>query len=130
MLIFIKKFWLSIIWTIIIIVFCSLPSSNLPRTSIINIPHFDKILHFGIYFILSLIILYELKIKTSKNKMVFIITGLFSFTLGLLIEIEQQYLISSRTGDLYDLIADILGTVIGIIFFQVLITVSRKYIVK
>jgi len=130
MLNFIKKYWLSIIWSIIIIIFCSLPSSNLPRNRMINIPHLDKILHFGIYFILSLLILYETKIKTGKNKKIFILTGLFSFVLGLLIEIEQQYLISSRTGDLYDLLADILGSITGIFFFVFLTRLFKKFIAK
>ncbi len=130
MLVFLKKYWLSIIWSIIIIIFCSLPSSNIPRNRIINIPHLDKILHFGIYFILSLLILYETKIKTGKNKIVFILTAVFSFVLGLLIEIEQQYLISSRTGDLYDLLADIIGAISGILFFVLLTKFYQKYIVK
>jgi len=130
MLVFLKKYWLSIIWSIIIIIFCSLPNSNIPRNRIISIPHFDKIIHFGIYFILSLLILYETKIKIGKKKTVFIFTSIFSFVLGLLIEIEQHYLINSRTGDLYDLIADVLGTITGIIFFVLLTRLFKRYVVK
>ncbi len=107
MFLLLKKNWKSSIWTIIILIFCSLPSSNLPRTSIINIPHFDKILHFGIFFFLALLFCFE-----NKN-IVYIF--IFSFALGLFIEIEQHYLISSRSGDIIDLIADTIGATVGII---------------
>ena len=115
------KFWKTILFSIIILILCLLPSSGVSHSGI-NIPYFDKILHFGFYFLLSIIFIYDFKFfkkreyKFRKIIIVFLVCVIF----GALIEILQHYLIESRSGDIVDLLADTLGIIFGISFMRIL----------
>ncbi len=78
----------------------------------------DKVIHFIIFFFLSLNISY----KYFDTKKLFILLGL-GILLGWLTEIIQQY-IPGRNYDNYDIVADSLG----IIFGYLLYTVNPKFL--
>ena len=121
---YIKKYWKTIIFSLIILILCILPQNDIPESRI-NIPHFDKILHFGVYFILAIIFSFELqKLYSIFSKILIIL--IYSFILGAAIEIIQNYLIETRSGDWFDLIADIVGSIVGIGVF-ILLHKLRKF---
>jgi VanZ family protein len=100
----------SVVWAIIIFIFCTMPSGHIPR---MKIPYMDKIVHFGFFFIQSLWLSLFLNFQT-KNSYSRIIrrSTLLAFVYGGLIEILQDN-VFRRTGDVYDLLADILGGLAG-----------------
>ena len=108
---FIKKFWKPLAWTVIILILCLMPRSVEPQPSwLIQIPHFDKIVHWSLYAILSFLMYLS---KQEKQKIVFfIINILFAFVLGGSIELIQPYV--GRSKELMDLIADMVGSICGI----------------
>lgn len=122
---FLKNYWLTIIWTIIIVYVCSLPSSDIPKTKLFIIPHFDKIFHFGVYFVLAIFMLLEIR-NNKPNARKYWIVGIFTFILGFLIELEQHYIISGRSGNYADLIADTLGLILGMILFWIFEKKGKK----
>jgi len=80
------------------------------------IPDVDKIVHFGMYFILAAILKIEAKIDDMK---IFLFTILF----GGIIEIFQSLLTNYRSGDPNDLLFDFLGA----IFFCSLYEIRQTY---
>jgi VanZ family protein len=113
-----KLFWRNILWAIIIFILCSIPGDDLPKTSLITIPHFDKIVHFGMFFIMGIFLFAELSIQTNLKRIS--ITGIILLlitTYGGLIEYLQQNYFVHRSGDYWDLTADILGGVFAIIMY-------------
>lgn len=111
-------FWRNIIWAIVIFVLCSIPGNELPKTSLITIPHFDKIVHFGMFFIMGIFLIAELKIQTQlKRHFVIGIVLLLIAAYGGLIEYLQQNHFVNRSGDHIDLFADITGGVFAIIMY-------------
>ncbi len=54
---FLKSTYKAIIWAIIIMVACTIPGNEVKKASFIHIPNFDKIVHLGFYFILSILII-------------------------------------------------------------------------
>ena len=42
--------WANVIWFLIIFVLCALPGEDIPDPRL-NIPHLDKVVHFGMFFI-------------------------------------------------------------------------------
>lgn len=85
------------------------------KNSFINIPHFDKIVHFGIYFVLCSIIIFEtglLKEKYTFTALFYIF--LISVSYGILMEIMQEYVFIKRSNDIFDVIANSTGTVFSI----------------
>ena len=116
---------LCIAWTILIFVLCTIPPSNIPKIKIANI---DKAAHFGFFFIQSVLLSLLLRFWLGKRKVqIIFFSTLQAFIYGGLIEFLQDRFFN-RTGDLYDLIADVLGG-----FFGALIIASaykkkvRKY---
>lgn len=112
----IKHFIRSFIWGVLILFLCLLPKSNVPKVQIITIPHFDKWVHAGMFFIFTFLLLLDFKsiinLWEEKKRYVSIIFGI-TLVHGGLIEILQNYLSPTRSGDWFDWYADIAGTVFG-----------------
>jgi len=113
-----KLFWRNILWAIVIFILCSIPGNDLPKASLIPIPHFDKIVHFGMFFIMGIFLFAELSIQTNLKRIT--ITGIITLLIALyggLIEYLQQNYFIHRSGDYWDLTADILGGLFAIIMY-------------
>ena len=86
------------------------PADNIPHFFFVRIPYFDKIIHlilFGIWF-------YSLQYGFVKTKAISlrysILFNLLVITIyGGVLELIQAWYITGRTGDWYDLLADISG---------------------
>ncbi|BAX80190.1 VanZ family protein [Labilibaculum antarcticum] len=114
-----KLFWRNIIWAMVIFILCSIPGNDLPKTSLIAIPHFDKIVHFGMFFVMGIFLFAELSIQTKLKRIT--ITGIILLLIAIyggLIEFLQQYYFINRSGDYWDLTADVLGGVFATIMYS------------
>lgn len=80
-------------------------------TYIPKIPYFDKIAHLGMYFILTVVLCYELYRQRHlfKNKVMSVFALSFPILYGGLMELLQAYFFPPRTGDWADWIADAIG---------------------
>ena len=118
---------LSIIWTIVIFVLCTMPPSGIPE---VRIPYLDKIAHFGIFFVQSVLLSLLFNFQSRKSYFqIILLSTLLAFAYGGLIEILQSEFFN-RTGDFYDLIADILGGFAGAIAYPTILRLFRKLIKK
>ena len=108
----------SIVWAIIIFVLCTMPQSDLPQ---VKVPNIDKIAHFGCFLILSVFLSLLLHIKTRlKFLHIILFSTLLAFIYGGSIEILQSRFFN-RTGDVKDLIADVLGGFVGALMYPVVL---------
>ena len=120
---FIKSFWPAIIWGLFIFILSSFPGDDIPKSFIINIPFADKIIHFFLYFLLVILILIG-SLKKSKTTLT-IRKFLFAFSIsllyGILLEILQDLVFIMRGADLLDIIANAVGSFIGLLTFYYII---------
>ncbi len=79
-------------------------------------PHADKIVHFIMYFFLQVLCMRHNGILNLKNKTT-LIFGLVIFY-GIFLELVQGYFLVDRFFENYDIIANITGAFIGIVFFN------------
>lgn len=103
------NFKLTIVVTILILVGILMPGDAVPS---VGIPGMDKIVHFGMFFTLTGTFYLEYLMNYKKlPKVVYVIlsVGLFA----LLTEIMQLFA-SSRSYDLKDLLADMIGCIAAI----------------
>lgn len=106
----------NIVWAIVIFILCTLPGQDLPDPHL-NIPHLDKIVHFGMFFIMALLLCNELEYQTRFSlRKIFLISVSVIFLYGGIIEILQKYFFN-RSGDVLDLLADVAGGIIGCLLY-------------
>ena len=114
-----KSFLPAIIWGIIIFIMSSLPGDDIPKSFIINIPFADKIIHFSMYFLLVILILFGF-LRKSKNTLIirkFLFAFFISLLYGILMEVLQYFVFIMRSADLMDIVANITGSLIGLLTF-------------
>jgi len=80
--------------------------------------YLDKIAHVGFYFLQIFLILYESKGFYSKSLTIKALAYCFLF--GILVELGQKYFLLGRSFEIWDIVANIIGSIIGILFFRIL----------
>ncbi|MFN9710306.1 MAG: VanZ family protein [Bacteroidota bacterium] len=109
-----KTIWPAIIWSALIFILLTIPSSKLPDESLIPIPHFDKIIHISLFagFTFLWAGAYISK-KTSFNRqLLFIKLVLIAFSYGALLEFIQLKL--ERSCNIFDMVANLIGALTGL----------------
>lgn len=102
----------AVLWVLVIFILCALPGEDMPDLHL-NIPYLDKMAHFGMFLVLSLLIVFPFELYTSWSvRQIYIIAVLAVLGYGGLIEILQNYFFS-RSGEMWDLVADVVGGVAG-----------------
>ncbi len=108
---------IAILYSCLISVLFFIPNQDLPK---VQISALDKIAHVLIYFILINLWMLYLYIKNDfqfNDKWILIL--LLSVLLyGIIIEILQGLLTISRSADILDVAANLIGSLIGIYFFK------------
>ena len=109
---FIRKYPLSLL-VIVSILYLSL--FNPPHTRLDEIRSIDKIAHVCMYGGLELVIWIEyLRHHTNLNWVKILVFGIiFPIVLGGVMELAQMILTKQRSGDWFDLIADVIGVLVG-----------------
>ena len=82
-------------------------------------PNFDKVLHCVAYAILGALFLRAFKTSRIKNhvRLILILSVLLSFLYGISDEIHQHF-VPSRSADIMDVLADMIGGFMGVYLYQ------------
>ncbi|HCT29672.1 MAG TPA: VanZ family protein [Bacteroidales bacterium] len=126
-----RNHWKSIIWAIFILVLCSIPGNQINKVKIIDIPQFDKFVHFFFYFVFTLLLISENnKLKLQKNVTVdaILIAASISLGYGGIIEIMQKELFINRGADIWDMVANTIGFLVAAISYRSVNKVTDRYI--
>ncbi len=118
-------FSIAVLWTSIVLYLC-LENMRDANPIVINIEHIDKVVHACFHCILAALwfLFFRLHYLNKKKVNVYLLSFLFSFILGILIEFLQQYFTTTRSVDVFDILANMFGATLGIIFSVYL---NRKY---
>jgi len=119
------------LWSVLMLIAFVVPTSSMPSVSKFYFPHFDKVAHFVLFGVLTVLLLYETRsLKPSAN--VFAAKGtLYALAISLFyalaIEGVQLFFIPTRTGSLADLGANLLGIVCAVIVFLIVKRVTSYF---
>lgn len=111
-----------IIWLMLICYGLFIPASELPSKPFLNIPYFDKMVHFGLFFVFSLLLFRPFK-KINLNHLFF--APALSLFLGALLEITQHIISNTRSSNFNDFLANTSGIAFSIVFFRYFISGKR-----
>jgi VanZ family protein len=113
-----KYHWRAILWLAVIMFACLMPGEKLSGVSFFfKIPHFDKIIHFTMYFIFALFLMsgFSRQYKKTSTK-AYTFSFILAFLLGILIEFIQEKI--GRSYDMYDMIANTVGIIVSLLLFR------------
>jgi VanZ family protein len=118
-----KRFMKPFIWLGVICYGLFIPAHSIPKTSLLKIPHFDKLVHFGMFFVFCLLLFVPFK-KLKLNPYLFAsLTALFFATL---LEWLQQYVTITRSSDFFDFLANVSGIAVSTLFFHFVISGKKR----
>ena len=112
----IRKNIISIIIALLIMYLSLASPDTFNKVPVFRIPFFDKIVHFGMYFVLMSAIIFEHRISLKNNKSLFL-TAFIPLFYGVLMEVLQAALTINRSGSFYDVIFDAAGILLSVLFW-------------
>ena len=106
-------FWIAFSWTSIIAFLCLESANNLPKIAIHN---FDKLVHASFHFVLTFLWFLYFRNKKFQDKVRTAIAKAFllSFCYGIAIEIAQKLFTTTRSADVFDVLANTIGALIAV----------------
>lgn len=85
----------------------------------LHIPYLDKFIHFGMYFILLVLVSWESGEVDSKS---LVFKGLMlTLLLSICTEAGQWFFFAGRSFEILDIVANIIGSISGIYFFRIIL---------
>lgn len=111
-------FWIALFWSFLVSYLCLTPSSDIPS---ISIPHFDKIVHSFFHFVFTILwyLFFEKQVKKSNQQKLLLVSVLLSLFFGIVIEILQSKITLTRSGDIYDILANFAGSILAFVFMNI-----------
>lgn len=104
--------WIWILWLALVCVLSLMPTGSSLNRSVFSWPHMDKVAHVIMYAVMSLTMLKFLQNRGVSQPVIYVL--IFCISWGIGIEFLQSSKIINRDFDIADIIANIIGTFIGI----------------
>lgn len=124
-----KYFIPGIIWGLIVFLALSISPSNVPKI-IFRIPLFDLVVHFGLFtgfgFLASFGFFRQQKGSFMQRKFAFLAAA-SGLIYGILTELMQLFFLSERFASISDAVANLFGTVFGVVLFGLALILSQKF---
>ena len=111
-------FVIALFWTILVTYSCLVQSSAVP---VINIPNLDKYIHAFFHFVFTYVwfLFFRKQLKFNTIFKPLLTAFLFSVVFGIVIEILQQLVTTTRSADFFDFLANLTGATVA--YFTVVI---------
>jgi VanZ family protein len=121
----VKKNILSLSTALVIMYLSFAGADTFSDVDILDLPYLDKIVHMCMYFGLMIVMLYENRPEIKNYRSHFFL-ALFPLTYGTLIEILQPQLTSTRMGDFFDVVFNILGIILALTAWRLFHILRKK----
>lgn len=115
-------FVIALLWTSIVLYLCLVQSNDLP---VINFPNLDKCIHTFFHFVFTFVwfLFFYKQLKLDSIFKPLLISFVMSVVFGIGIEILQGLVTATRSADVMDGVANLVGAVLAVL----LAIVCNKY---
>lgn len=106
------------LWFIISVILLTLPGSDLPHSTLFDLPYFDKAVHLGMFFLLTVLFCFPFLKSYKKpqvNTTVFNKIALYIILYGIIMEFVQKFFTAGRSFDVIDIVFDAVGSFAGLL---------------
>ncbi len=111
----------AIAWAILILMVCLMPGSAVPRYGFLSDLPLDKLVHailFGVFFVLLVKWARGQAAHLDLRQHAFLAGFAIAVIYGGIIELLQETMALGREGDLPDLLADVVGVILGMAYLR------------
>lgn len=109
----------AIVWFFVIFWIISIPGSSIPKTPLLSIPHFDKLVHTGMFAAFVFLLIYGL--EKQSTGLFFRYHYTFPLIIGVIYSISTEWFqymfVPGRVGEIWDVAANITGCFTGSVMF-------------
>lgn len=102
---------LAIAWFLLMDVLFFLPGSALPKEHWLEVIYIDKWIHIALFAVLIFLFCSAFNVTLHRKLWMLLITVIIY---GFLIEVVQKLWVPNRSFDLYDVLADTAGSILGL----------------
>ena len=124
----IKNNKFSILISLIILYLSLANAKTFEKVELFDFKYLDKLVHFGLYFVFTLIVIYEHR-NYFKNTRQLLLIALIPFAFGSLMEICQADFTATRTGDILDVLANT-GGILSALYLWLIINPYYRQKIK
>ena len=106
------------LWAVVVALLCFSPGGSHPRLSI---PHFDKVVHFGLWAVLAVLVASEsnsMRVHGSITRRAQWLGLLLPAAYGLVVELVQALPQVGRSASLLDWLADVAGAAVAVLCYR------------
>ena len=118
---FLKSFWKTILWAIVVVMLSLMKGEALPHVPWFMFPYFDKIVHFVLYFVFATLLIHDFqhysKIKL-KHWQIIAASIIIVVGYGAFLEILQRIPSLHRSTDFFDFLANTSGAIVASFTFR------------
>ena len=108
-----------------------MPSDQMSKVSWINIPHFDKVIHFMLYFIFTLLLISGNNSQKHQRRVTInaiLWAAAISLPYGIVVEVLQHFIFTTRSAEFWDIVANILGFLTASLAYRPANRITEGYI--
>jgi VanZ family protein len=107
-------FFTALFWAGVIAFFCLVQLNNVPLEEVSNL---DKLVHVFFHFVLTVLcfLFFQKNTNAVNSLKPIMISFLFSVFFGIGIEIAQELFTTTRHADVFDVLANFSGAVLGVV---------------
>ena len=119
----VSSFYVPISFFILTIILLVIPGSQFPKAKLFQIAGLDKVIHIGMFFLLTLLFSHPFKhasTTNTKKKIYFLQIAALALFYGIIMEFVQKYFVPNRSFEIADILVDGIGAAIGYV-------ASRRY---
>jgi VanZ family protein len=101
-------------------ILCGIPGRDIPHISFLEILSFDKWVHAGVFFVLTLLAVRGFRLQKNSNafkKHAVLISLALCISYGGILEILQGTIFEDRSADIYDFIANSFGCILAVLLY-------------
>jgi hypothetical protein len=118
----------SMLWALVILILCGMPGRDIPHISFLELLSFDKFVHAGIFFVLTLLTIRGYSMQTryvSLQQNAKMAAAVICIIYGGSLEIMQGTVFEERSADVYDFIANSFGCLMACLFYLKLVAAKQ-----
>lgn len=120
----------ALIWGILILFAVSMPPDRIPALKFFIIPHFDKLVHIGMFLVFAFLACFGFYSQNKNGIMhrkYLSLALLVSLLISLFSELLQHFFLIFRIASFFDFIANLIGTIFGVVLFGILLKIKPKF---